>query len=355
MDKIEEDYQLWRWAKYNEIDIPFLQGCIDNPYILNNPYDEVGLSKRYTAEIIKNYQCKTFDVSNEMIEDYDKKVKGNFEHFFSMYSKHLYSTFQRSIFIENSFIKVNQNDKKDLFEKIKANFIYFQWWDIITFEELGKSLVENHFLNSTIKLISDQELFKYFKNRFSSKEDFISCLLMNFIPSEMHINQMIEEVGGIPFFKNTWLFSNEFKKSIRIFENECRFEFNQKIIGSFFNEDLLFRAIKREFGAKFSVISQGSPDWLTPQRFDIYFSDLNIAIEYQGEQHFRPVDFGGKGEKFAKKQFQENLKRDNIKKEKAQKNNCFLLCVNPDYDINFIFQSIKEIIISKTKKDSVLP
>ena len=43
------------------------------------------------------------------------------------------------------------------------------------------------------------------------------------------------------------------------------------------------------------AISEYSPSWLGQQRIDIYVPSLKIAIEYQGEQHFRPIGaFGGK-------------------------------------------------------------
>jgi len=42
------------------------------------------------------------------------------------------------------------------------------------------------------------------------------------------------------------------------------------------------------------VIREASPDWLSPQRLDIFVASLSLAIEYQGEQHFLPIDhFGG--------------------------------------------------------------
>jgi hypothetical protein len=154
-------------------------------------------------------------------------------------------------------------------------------------------------------------------------------------------------VGAI-YFDFQWLFGNEIKKTIRIFENECRLDFDEKIIGAFFNEDLLFREIKRTFGDNYKVISQGSPLWLKPQRFDIYFPELNIAIEYQREQHFHPVDFGGKGDKYAEKQFHQNLQRDNIKSEKSYNNNCHLLFANPNYDIEVVINKIKAEIAKRT-------
>jgi hypothetical protein len=43
------------------------------------------------------------------------------------------------------------------------------------------------------------------------------------------------------------------------------------------------------------TIREYSPEWLGSQRLDIYIPSLNVAIEYNGEQHYRPVEFfGGK-------------------------------------------------------------
>lgn len=161
------------------------------------------------------------------------------------------------------------------------------------------------------------------------------------------INEMNETSRGSVVFDYGWLFQNEFIKSIRIFENECRLEFDEKIVGVFYNENLLFREIKKTFEKKYTVISQGSPEWLGLQRFDIYFPELNIAIEYQGEQHQQPVDFGGKGKKVAFAQFQDNLKRDEEKKVKANQNGCEIIYVYPDYNINQAIRDIKKSIKKK--------
>ena len=53
--------------------------------------------------------------------------------------------------------------------------------------------------------------------------------------------------------------------------------------------------------------------------FDFYLPECNIAIEYQGIQHYEPVDYFGGQEKF-----DNQVLRDNIKKEYCQKNNVFL-------------------------------
>ena len=62
-------------------------------------------------------------------------------------------------------------------------------------------------------------------------------------------------------------------------------------------------------------------------RFDYYDIDKNIAFEYQGQQHYYPVNFGGMSDKEAKKEFEESRIRDNIKKDYCRKNNIKLICV----------------------------
>lgn len=55
--------------------------------------------------------------------------------------------------------------------------------------------------------------------------------------------------------------------------------------------------------------------WLGRQSIDIYIPALKIAIEYDGEQHFKPVSFGGVSVKKAK----ENLKVQRIRDNKKSK------------------------------------
>ncbi len=59
------------------------------------------------------------------------------------------------------------------------------------------------------------------------------------------------------------------------------------------NETLLFNYINVLF-PQFTVQREASPSWLNRQRFDVYVPELNLAIEYQGKQHYVAVDlFGG--------------------------------------------------------------
>ena len=51
--------------------------------------------------------------------------------------------------------------------------------------------------------------------------------------------------------------------------------------------------------------------------YDFYLPRLNLLIEVDGQQHFHPVDFGGKGEEWARKRFRETKKSDFIKNKIA--------------------------------------
>ena len=97
-------------------------------------------------------------------------------------------------------------------------------------------------------------------------------------------------------------------------------------------------------------------EWLGRQTLDFYLPKYNIAIECQGEQHFKVVEhFGGE------KEFQKLLRRDKIKKQKCDTNNLKLFYVVDDinkiklkgcalkkiykvlYDLNVINEKIDKI------------
>ena len=60
-------------------------------------------------------------------------------------------------------------------------------------------------------------------------------------------------------------------------------------------------------------------------KFDAYDIENNIAYEYQGQQHYYTIDFAGKGNEWAKDNFDINTKRDLIKVEYCKNNNIPLI------------------------------
>ena len=75
-------------------------------------------------------------------------------------------------------------------------------------------------------------------------------------------------------------------------------------------------------------------NWLGLQSLDFYLPDYNVGVECQGEQHFFPVDFAGKGVEWACKHFDKLISRDKRKKALCEEHGIKLLYFGnvPNYD-----------------------
>lgn len=117
-----------------------------------------------------------------------------------------------------------------------------------------------------------------------------------------------------------------------------------KIGEGWINETNLFHKIAESFNT-YKVIQHGKPKWLGKQHIDIFFPELNIGIEYQGLQHYKPVSIFGGNEGFKASQ-----KRDMIKLALCKANNCTLIYVNEGYSFNDVVAQIQHAIKIKTKE-----
>ena len=100
----------------------------------------------------------------------------------------------------------------------------------------------------------------------------------------------------------------------------------------------MFYKIKDQYPVE-TVIHHGRPNWLGRQHLDIYFPEKNIAIEYQGIQHNKAVEYFG-GEKNFKKQ----QKLDKRKLKRCEENECNLIYVYPDYDFAEVKKQINDLL-----------
>lgn len=89
------------------------------------------------------------------------------------------------------------------------------------------------------------------------------------------------------------------------------------------------------------VIHHGRPDWLGRQHLDIFIPSLRVAIEYQGEQHDKPVEYFGGVEAFKK-----TLSRDKKKMRLCKQNGIALIYVRSGYVLEAVIQEIH--LASKT-------
>lgn len=84
-------------------------------------------------------------------------------------------------------------------------------------------------------------------------------------------------------------------------------------------------------------------------RFDFYLSDYNILIEYNGKQHYEPIEyFGGKSA------FETQVLRDNIKKEYCKENNILLFIIPYFADLNEELLKLYSLIEIRNRKKGVV-
>ena len=145
----------------------------------------------------------------------------------------------------------------------------------------------------------------------------------------------------LPWFTHHKNFEKIVSELTREAEDTVREEKDIPRIGEgWISERTLFYEIKELFD-KTKVISHARPDWIKPQHLDIYLPEYKVALEYQGQQHYRPVDFFG-GEKAYEKQ----VKRDRRKKMLCTKNGIKLIEVSKGYDLDIIYDTINELKIT---------
>lgn len=104
------------------------------------------------------------------------------------------------------------------------------------------------------------------------------------------------------------------------------------------SEMTLLQEIRSTFPDE-QVVHQSRPGWLVPQSLDIHFPNRDVAIEYQGIQHTRPVErFGGEAA-FAVQQ-----ERDARKRAACNAVGCTLIEVHPGYNLDEVVATVRAAI-----------
>ena len=84
--------------------------------------------------------------------------------------------------------------------------------------------------------------------------------------------------------------------------------------------------------------------------FDFYLPDYDACIEYDGIQHFNPIDFAGKGEEWALQQFNELKHRDEIKNTYCRDHNILLYRIKYTQDVNTTLDELFATLKNNTTK-----
>jgi hypothetical protein len=106
-------------------------------------------------------------------------------------------------------------------------------------------------------------------------------------------------------------------------ENITRQEFGHRNVGEgWVSETLLYQIVQRLFPSE-QILRHYRPEWLNGLEIDIFLPNLQVAIEYQGQQHFYAIDAWG-GEK-ALALLEE---RDSRKEEFCKRQNIKLIAID---------------------------
>jgi len=96
----------------------------------------------------------------------------------------------------------------------------------------------------------------------------------------------------------------------KVFENMARQEFGFRKVGErWVSETLLLHIVDRMFKDQ-KVLQHHRPQWLEGLELDIYVPGLRMGFEYQGQQHFHPVEVWGGKEALKLTQLRDQRKRD---------------------------------------------
>ena len=107
---------------------------------------------------------------------------------------------------------------------------------------------------------------------------------------------------------------------INSIENSVRADFGLPPIGAAGkSEDQLFRIVSSIFKDQI-VLHRSRPTWLEKLELDIWIPELKIGIEYQGLQHFEPVEYWG-----GQKALEDQQKRDLRKRALCKTNDVTLI------------------------------
>lgn len=135
------------------------------------------------------------------------------------------------------------------------------------------------------------------------------------------------------------IISKHHRKIKNVIENEVRRKFGHKKVGeAWTSETILYYIVQTLFPDK-TILRHYHPDFLEGLEIDIFIKDLNIGIEYQGIQHYRPIKHWGGKESLYKLR-----KRDQRKKKICDKLGVKLIYFdyNEELSNDFVLTRIKK-------------
>jgi hypothetical protein len=155
------------------------------------------------------------------------------------------------------------------------------------------------------------------------------CHICRGVPSDLtYCNEMYGNEFTVKYGSYVQRIANEKVIDSRQAEDILRDSLGILRSDKWISEIELYKHIKELFPNE-KVIHQARPVWLSPQSLDIFIPAQNLAIEYQGLQHYQPVEFFGGEDAFFK-----TKERDKRKSKKCAENKVALIYFRYDEEIN---------------------
>jgi hypothetical protein len=118
-------------------------------------------------------------------------------------------------------------------------------------------------------------------------------------------------------------------------ENTVREEMGIPRVGEgWIAETELYYRLKEKLGDT-TVVHHARPEWLCRQHLDIFVPKYSVALEFQGAQHDRPVEYFG-----GEKAFLATKHRDEQKRKLCLENGVRLLEVRPGYELGELVSTV---------------
>jgi hypothetical protein len=108
-------------------------------------------------------------------------------------------------------------------------------------------------------------------------------------------------------------------------ERTARSDVQQQLgLTRWLREAEMYQIIKKIFPDDL-ILREASPPWLGRQRLDVFLPDRNLAVEYQGQQHYQAVAAFGGSDALAR-----TVERDALKQRLCAENSVSLVHVRYD-------------------------
>lgn len=212
------------------------------------------------------------------------------------------------------------------------------------------SLILDHYINGKVTDTYVKKRLAYINELLSYTEDHKTDKLVIF-EKDSNESTNAKELHLRPYYHfsmNLYIAAyyeaiKQYKSKMASYESKVILAMgdNGQKITKWTNENNLFCTVAKLYP---DAIYQYRADWLSRQSLDIFIPSIKIGIEYQGEQHYHPIEYFGGEEKY-----NDTIKRDSIKAQLCKENNISLIYWKYDevITITAIEERINDILSNK--------